>query len=220
MAIPSNLPDVREQELRCACGIYGINPPRFLDYQDGQLTVVHQGQAVSKVVRLLREIRPEVVVTFGPEGIYGHYDHIAVHHWTTIAIRLAADRSCFPELQPQDCEPHQVSKLYHRVISEEQATAMSGGDPLAGLMIDGVPFPFAGYPPDRITSVIDVRDYAETKLEGIRCHATQVGRGELFGRPRAEVLNEPWFCTESFVLAHSTAGWPTEVEDDLFSGIT
>jgi LmbE family N-acetylglucosaminyl deacetylase len=219
MAIKANLPEVREQELRCACDIYGIHSPHFLGFQDGQLTVVHQGQGVSKVVRLLREIRPHVVVTFGPEGIYGHYDHVAVHRWTTIAVKLAADRSCFPDTQPEKCETHQVSKLYHRVMSEDQARAMSGGDPLAGLLIDGVPFPFTGYPPDQITTLIDVGDYAGTKLEGIRCHETQVGRGDPFGRPREEVLSDPWFRTESFILVHSTVGWPDGIENDLFWGV-
>jgi LmbE family N-acetylglucosaminyl deacetylase len=48
LAIPANLPQVREEELRCACQIYGIHPLRFLDYVDGQLAIVHQGQAVGK----------------------------------------------------------------------------------------------------------------------------------------------------------------------------
>jgi LmbE family N-acetylglucosaminyl deacetylase len=53
-ATPANLPQVREHELRCACQAYGIHPPRFLDYVDGQLPTVHQGQTVGKVVRLIR----------------------------------------------------------------------------------------------------------------------------------------------------------------------
>ena len=116
LATKANLPDVREDELRCACRIYGVNPPILLNYQDGQLTTVHQGQAVGKLVRLLRQLRPQVVVTFGPEGIYGHYDHIAVHGWTTIAVKLAADRSCFPDQRPDRCETHIVQKLYYNVL--------------------------------------------------------------------------------------------------------
>ncbi len=69
LATSANLPFVREQELRCACQIYGIHPPRFLDYQDGQLAIVNQGQAVGRLVRIIRELKPQVLVTFGPDGI-------------------------------------------------------------------------------------------------------------------------------------------------------
>jgi LmbE family N-acetylglucosaminyl deacetylase len=62
LATAANLPFVREQELRCACEVYGIHPPRFLDYVDGQLAIVHQGQAVGKLVRLIRELRPQVLL--------------------------------------------------------------------------------------------------------------------------------------------------------------
>jgi len=219
LATKANLPDVREEELRCACRIYGVNPPIFLNYQDGQLTTVHQGQAVGKLVRLLRQIRPQVVVTFGPEGIYGHYDHIAVHRWTTIAVKLAADRSCFPDQRPDRCETHTVQKLYYNVLSAERAAAMAGDDPLAGVMMDDVPFPFVGYPAAQITTVIDVAPYAATKLAGIRCHATQVGREDVFGQAPEHILHDPWFTTESFILANSTVGRPIDIENDLFWGL-
>ncbi len=62
-ASPATLPDVREHELRCACRSYGIHPPHLLGYMDGQLTIVHQGQAVGRLVRLLCRVRPQVVVT-------------------------------------------------------------------------------------------------------------------------------------------------------------
>ena len=114
LATPANLPFVRERELACACQIYGIHPPILLNYQDGQLAVVHQGQAVGKLVRHIREIRPDVVTTFGPDGIYGHYGHIAVHRWATIAVDLAADPDCFPDLDL--CQPHRVGKVYFRTL--------------------------------------------------------------------------------------------------------
>lgn len=100
LATPANLPAVREAELRCACQSYGIHPPIFLDYQDGQLPIVRQGQAVGKLVRIIRQLRPQVMITFGPEGIYGHYDHLAVHRWASAAYELAADPDCFPDCAP------------------------------------------------------------------------------------------------------------------------
>ena len=216
LATPANLPYVREQELRCACEIYGIHPPHFLDYVDGQLPIVHQGQAVGKLVRIIRELKPHVLVTFGPDGIYGHYDHIAAHRWATIAVRLAADPDCFPD--PVICEPHQVSKVYFRTLSQEQVAAMSQDGEPAAVMMDGVPFLFVGR--DEITTIIDVSEHLEAKLQGIRCHATQVGRSNRFADTPDEVMRETWFRQESFVLAHSTVGWPQEIETDLFRGLT
>jgi LmbE family N-acetylglucosaminyl deacetylase len=220
LAIPANLPQVREQELRCACQIYGIHAPRFLDYVDGQLTMVHQGQAVGKLVRIIRQVRPQVLITFGPDGIYGHYDHIAVHRWATIAADLAADPDCFPDQVTETCERHRVSKVYFVALPEEQVAAMSQEGETAAVMMDGVPFRFAGRRRDEITTVIDVSDYAEAKLRGIRCHATQIDPHSPFAETPDEVLSQPWFQREHFILARSTAGRLEAVETDLFTGLS
>jgi len=219
-ANPANLPDVRERELRCACRALGIRPPHLLGYMDGQLTIVHQGQAVGRLVRLLREIRPQVVVTFGPEGIYGHYDHIAVHRWTTIAVELASDPDCFPD-QPdaegQGCRPHEVAKLYYSALPREQVDAMRDERGRAAVMMDGVPFPFVGYAPSEITTVVDVAAYAERKLQALLCHASQLPASAAEDWQNA--LHDPAFVRESFRLARSTVGQPTEREEDLFRGL-
>jgi LmbE family N-acetylglucosaminyl deacetylase len=216
---PADLPRVREEELRCACEIYGIHPPRFLDYPDGLLAIVHQGQAVGKLVRLIRELRPEVLITFGPEGIYGHYDHIATHKWTTIAFDLAADPECFPGQLKGDCEPHQASKLYYRVLSEDRLTAMAEEEGMWSVMMDGVPFPLVAASPDEITTVIDATGQAEAKLAGLRCHVSQIGYELPFGVSAEEIIRQPWFRLETFELARSTAGWPVQQETDLFAGL-
>jgi LmbE family N-acetylglucosaminyl deacetylase len=214
MATKANLPYVREEELRCACRSYGIHPPIFLDYLDGQLPSVHQGQAVGKLVRLLREIRPQVVVTFGPEGIYGHYDHIAVHRWTTIAVNLATDKDCFPG-PTGVCEPHQVDKLYFRVITADQVKAMSEDGRAPSVSMDGVPFYMVGYPLEQITTEVDVSAYAEKKIEGIRCHLTQIGRRD----PEDEWFHGDMVAREQFILAQSTVGRGQGLETDLFAGL-
>ncbi len=217
LATPANLPAVRERELRCACRQYGVNPPHFLDYLDGQLTVVHQGQAVGKLVKLIRELKPDVLVTFGPDGIYGHYDHIAVHRWATIAYDLAADPECFPDLDT--CEPHQVQKLYYRVSPQESLDARRQSGQRPAVMMDGVAFPFVGLPMDQITTVIDVSDFVDAKLRGILCHATQIGRNNRYVETPGEVLNDPWFRQETFTLARTVGEWPAAVETDLFAGL-
>ncbi len=218
MATKANLPQVREQELRCACEMYGIPPPRFLDYVDGQLAIVHQGQAVGKLVRIIREVRPQVLITFGPEGIYGHYDHIAVHRWTTIAYDLAADQKCFPDQISDTCAPHQASKLYYQVLSEKVLSFLAPQGMPATVMMDGVPFPMVGYSRDEITTVIDIGEHTETKLRGLQCHATQIDVSSTSEKVQ-QLIHSPLFCQETFVLARCQVGWSDEVEKDLFRGL-
>ena len=219
LTTPANLPQVREEELRCACEIYGIHPPRFLDYPDGLLPIIHQGQAVAKLVRAIRELKPQVLITFGPDGIYGHYDHIAVHRWATIAFELAADPACFPDQLEDSCELHQVSKLYYRVLSDERINALSESEERPAVMMDGVPFHIVGRPHDEITTVIDVTDYVEAKLRGLQCHVSQIGYDIPFAKSPEEVLEQPWFRQETYALGRSKVGWPEEMETDLFAGL-
>jgi LmbE family N-acetylglucosaminyl deacetylase len=221
LATKANLPQVRERELRCACQVYGIHPPFFLDYVDGQLPIVHQGQAVGKIVHLIRKLRPQVLITFGPEGIYGHYDHIAAYRWSIIAVDLAADPRCFPEDMEGVCQPHQVSKVYFRTLTEEQVRARSeeiDGQP-AAVMMDGVPFYFVGRPEHEITTFIDVSAYVDQKRRGIACHVSQVGRHNPYVEAPEAVMSDPDFQREIFVLDRSTVGRPEGVEEDLFLGV-
>ena len=69
------------------------------------------------------------------------------------------------------------------------------------------------------TAVIDVSEHSEAKLNGIRCHATQLGPQNRFADTPDEVMHDRWFRQECYVLAHSTVGWPQGIETDLFSGL-
>jgi LmbE family N-acetylglucosaminyl deacetylase len=70
---------------------------------------------------------------------------------------------------------------------------------------------------DEITTVIDVSGYVEQKLQGIQCHVTQVGRHNRFSEEVEQVIQDPAFQQEHFLLAHSTVGWSEGVERDLFA---
>ena len=80
-------PDVvgraREAELLAAAGELGVREVRFLDYPDGALDRVDPAEAIEKIAGHLRRVQPQVVVTFGPDGAYGHPDHIAISQLTT-----------------------------------------------------------------------------------------------------------------------------------------
>jgi LmbE family N-acetylglucosaminyl deacetylase len=207
---------VREQELRCACRHYGIKELHLLGYVDGQTTVAPQREAVYKIVKLLRQIKPQVVITFGPDGVYGHYDHLAVHRWATAAVKLAAENECWDDAGPV----HQVAKFYYRALPQQQVEQLTESMGRDYVSMDGIPFPFVGYPIEQITTIIDVSQHTITKLKGIRCHASQLA-------PDAYKENdEPdeWLTHETFILAQCQPGIKTNItngkkETDLFAGL-
>ncbi|MBN1995419.1 MAG: PIG-L family deacetylase [Anaerolineae bacterium] len=210
---------VREFELRCACKHYGVKELHLLGYIDGQTTVVPQGAAVYKIVKLLRQLKPQVVISFGPDGVYGHYDHLAVHRWATAAVQLAGQADCWPEAGSR----HAVAKFYHRALPADQVAQMEKIMGRNYVPMDGVPFPFVGYPMAQITTVIDARDYAGTKLKGIRCHASQLAPENPYQQD-FDVTANPLFWQETFILAHCRPDIrsnlpPERKEDDLFAGL-
>src|SRR5262249_41170347 len=96
----------REAELRSAARGLGIKEVRFLDYVDAELDRVDTTEAIGRIATHLRRVRPHVVITFGPDGAYGHPDHIAIGQLTTAAIACAADPAFRPVLN--EGEPHRV----------------------------------------------------------------------------------------------------------------
>jgi LmbE family N-acetylglucosaminyl deacetylase len=104
---------VREQELQRACLRLGIQHTNCLDYTDGTLRDVDQELLIEDIVELLRSFRPDVVITFGSDGGYGHPDHIAISAATTAACLRSGDNHQFPEQIAAGLVPHRPEKLYH-----------------------------------------------------------------------------------------------------------
>ena len=107
------LASVREQELQRACQRLGIQHARCLDYADGTLQDVDQEVLIKDIVALLRSFRPDVVITFGADGGYGHPDHMAISAATTAACLRSGDSQHFPEQIAAGLAPHQPEQLYH-----------------------------------------------------------------------------------------------------------
>ncbi|MBS3782904.1 MAG: PIG-L family deacetylase [Anaerolineae bacterium] len=136
---------VREAELRRAAAELGVSRVVFLGYLDGGLADVDPDGAVSRLIALLRELRPQVVVTFGPDGISGHPDHVTVSRWVTAA---------FDELDGAGS----LQKLYY--VAPSLATQQGCG------VADPPPLP-----PDAIG--VDVELYLEAKVRAMQAHASQ-----------------------------------------------
>jgi LmbE family N-acetylglucosaminyl deacetylase len=104
---------VRAQELINACEQLGVQQAVCLDYGDGRLHTLDLTILVEKIVEIIRSFKPDIIVTFGADGAYGHPDHIAVSIATTDALPLANDPTAFPAQLEAGLTPHQPSRLYH-----------------------------------------------------------------------------------------------------------
>src|ERR1044072_4168840 len=99
------LPAVREAELRRAVETLGIDSLDLLGYRDKQLASAPVEEVREKLVRLMRRHRPQVVITFDPNGSNAHTDHVAISRFTSDAVQAAADPRFFPEaVEEHRCE--------------------------------------------------------------------------------------------------------------------
>jgi LmbE family N-acetylglucosaminyl deacetylase len=106
---------VREEELRAACAQLGVERVECLDYGDGALAEVDSAKLAEHVATFIRDFQPDVVVTFGLDGGYGHPDHIAISRATTQACRLvASEDGSAPQLY-YSVFPQQHVSLCHRL---------------------------------------------------------------------------------------------------------
>ena len=120
---PLALGKIREEELRAAAAVLGVREVSLLDYHDQHLDRADPRQVIAGIAGHLRRVRPGVVVTFGPDGAYGHPDHIAISQFTAAAIVAAADPTFACGVETT-LRPHAVSKLYY-MASTESAWAAS-----------------------------------------------------------------------------------------------
>ena len=104
---PEELSGVREGELREAARIVGIPDVRVLDYKDRELAAAPPEELRAALVRVIREVRPRVVVTFDPHGVNLHPDHVAISRFAVDAVSAAADSRWHAEAGPA----HEVARL-------------------------------------------------------------------------------------------------------------
>jgi LmbE family N-acetylglucosaminyl deacetylase len=150
---PTDLAAARERELREAARIAGIEDVHLLGYRDRELPDAPPQEIGRKIVARLREYRPQVVVTFDPNGFNRHPDHIAISRFTADAIAAAADPRWFADTGP----PHVVGRLLWTPLLGPWDAARSkdlGAEPSADF-------------------VIDISEWREKKASALRAHRTQ-----------------------------------------------
>ena len=167
------LAGIREAELRAAASVLGVREVSLLDYHDQQLDRANPREAVAKIVGHLRRVRPHVVLTFGPDGAYGHPDHIAISQFTMAAAIAAADPSCMSD-GSEALEAHAISKLYYIAWTKSTWAAYQHAFKRLVSTVDGVEREAMPWPDWTITTVIDARPFASTVWRAVSCHESQV----------------------------------------------
>ncbi len=192
------------------------------DVREGTFWRADLTQAAADLVEVIREVRPQVLVTYDEFGGYGHPDHIQAHRVAMYGAALAAARSFRPELG----EPWEVAKIYWGAMSESRmrdglrrlrdsgdTTSFEGMDP------DG-PLPPFVTPDHLLDAVVDGTDFVDAKMAAMRAHATQITVDGPFFALSNNMGNEVW-AVEYFRLVKGERGPVGEdgLETDLFAGL-
>ena len=213
---PGALGQLREGELRRAVETLGMKKFHFLDYIDGDLDKAIPAEAIAKIVTHIREIKPHVIVTFPPDGNYGHPDHIAIGQFTQAAIVCAADVS-YEDLR--GLSPHCVSKLYYMVDSESFINLIT---PLFGEItfdVDGQARDENAWKDWMVTTRIDMSAHCVTALRAIKCHESQLASIAPLAELPEEQVAQALSLQGTFYRVFSLVNGGRKVEMDLFEGL-
>ena len=213
---PDVVGEVREAELRAAAAELGVAEVHMLGYPDGALQSVDHADAVSRLVHHIRNIRPQVVITFAPDGAYGHPDHIAISQLATAAIVCAADPTF--EVPGQSTGAHRVSKLYYIAWNAATWEAYQAALKKLVITVDGEERQVTAWPDWALTTLIDATACWRQVWRAVSCHATQIGVYERLGQLSDEQQQTLW-GTQGFYRAFSTVNGGRRRESDLFEGI-
>lgn len=222
---------MREAELACAARTIGLASVRYLGFRDSGMpdsphnshpeatTAAPVEEVARRIAWHIRDIRPQVVITFDPIGGYRHPDHIAVHQGTVAAFTMAGD----PGVQIDSLPPYAPQKLYFHTFPRAwlrmgvRLIRMFGRDPSHFGQNGDVDLESLANVDFPIHADIDVSPVAKLKAEAAACHASQ-GGGRFGGGPLGW-LAQRMFAREQFMRAVPAEG-PAKIERDLFEGVS
>jgi LmbE family N-acetylglucosaminyl deacetylase len=211
---PIDLGQIREAELRAAADMLHLRQVRVLDYIDGELDRAEPRAVVAQITALIRRIRPEVVVTFGPDGAYGHPDHIAISQFTAAAIVYAAD----PAYTIDGSAPHRVSKFYYRVWTQPEFDVYQAVFGEQIMPVDGVERRPVAWQDWAITTRIDTAAYWPEVWQAVACHRSQLPGYERLKDLSPEQHQALW-GNQGYYRVFSTVNGGRALEYDLFAGL-
>jgi mycothiol S-conjugate amidase len=236
-AIREQLGPIRERELARAAEAIGFDEIVMLGYRDSGMpdseanghpesfAQADLDEAIDRLVRVIREHRPQVILTYGDEQSgYPHPDHLRVHEITRPAFDRAGDATYRPDLGPAFLP----LKLYYTVWAKARIMAMH-----TTLTEMGLESPYderwlnRPWQDHRITTKLDVRPWFHVRRAALLAHETQIDPTSPFWFSLPDEVAREVYPWEDWVLAHSHVGpseadWPDDgtFEDDLFAGVT
>lgn len=150
---------VRTNELHCSCRSLGLETPIVLDYEDGKLESISEEEGIAQILDQIQATRPQVLLTWPPDGLSGHPDHIAVSRWSSDAYHLAVKAG-----------NTDLAALYHLAMPYSIASEL-GLNQLHTI------------PDNEVSATIDVQNVWEQKIVAIHCHRTQAGESPILQAP-------------------------------------
>jgi N-acetyl-1-D-myo-inositol-2-amino-2-deoxy-alpha-D-glucopyranoside deacetylase len=220
-----NIREIRAIELEAAINVLSVGSVYFLGYRDSGMADSVQNnhpqafaqadiqEATTRLVKIIRRVRPQVIVTYNEKGTYLHPDHIMANRVTLRAFQAAGD-SQFKI--GETLEPWQPAKLYYTAIPLERIRKMyrlarEGGEN------PGFDPEVLGTREEKISAVVDVREYLSQKIEALNCHQSQMNPNSIIRRLsnefREEVMGYEHFeCVQGCTAAHTK-------ETDLFEDL-
>jgi LmbE family N-acetylglucosaminyl deacetylase len=210
---------IREQELLAAARILGIHQVNFLGYLDGDLDQVNPAEAIAQIVDHIRRVRPHVVVTFGPDGGYGHPDHIAISQLTAAAILQAANPHYKGSLLPDSPLPtYPVAKFYYKVWTAAEQEIYVTMFEAPRMVIDNVERSEVSWPDWAITTWIDTGPYWQVAWQAVKCHRSQLQTYPHIDNLTEQQLRTAW-GREGYYRVFSLVNSGRQIEHDLFAGL-
>ena len=173
-------------------------------------------KVIGELVAIIRQFRPQVIISFGETGGYEHPDHITVYKYVTGAFHSAADGVQYPDFGP----PHATSKLYYTSFARRQILMMNEWlqDQAYEGLADNLDAEKMGFADDEIDVMLDVEKWQKIKAEALSKHRTQMHNNRPFALLPYD-LQSRWRSTEYFRLATSRVGCDKVGDNDLFAHV-
>ena len=206
LATPETLASVRQEEMRQAMKVTGVQGIRFMGYRDSGMAGTPENdhprslyqappdRVTGELAQIIRETKPDAVLTHDPTGGYGHPDHKTMCELVTRAFQAVAEedgttRGVNPMLLYYVCFPRSNFRRMWQQMLDAGITP-----PFASLDIDRL-----GSPDDEVTTQLDVREYVDVKMESLNCHRTQIDSNGPFAQLPLDVTRD-MMGTEYFAL--------------------
>jgi N-acetyl-1-D-myo-inositol-2-amino-2-deoxy-alpha-D-glucopyranoside deacetylase len=216
-SVRPRLGEVRTEELMRSCAILGVDRQEFLGYRDSGMAgsptnddprafhAASLDEAAERVARILREERPEVVVTYTADGTYWHPDHVKAHRITLRALDIVAAEGWSP------------AKFYMHAVPRSAVEQIESRAAVSGAALPIEVGQIVGIPDAEITTDVDVSAFLEQKRAAFHSHVSQYEPDSPFSTIAAQIF-EATLGTERFILARGELGEPRP-EQSLFAGL-